>query len=161
MTGRARLVIDDLTIVANRLASLDAEISVEPIDDPLNWIERDLVSHVVQQTLGFALPEFLPERFEYTQLGVRLMVRDEVLYVLGTHGPREQTILTVRVGAQDLGVVREPAEPYNLGPWFDTLRAQAFTFVRRRLDDVSPQKAWRALSEHVPPASLESSAEEP
>jgi hypothetical protein len=161
MTGRARLVIDDLTIVANRLAALDAEIGVEPIEEPLNWIERDLVSHVVQQTLGFALPDFLPERFEYTQMGVHLMVRDEVLYVLGTHGPREQTILTVRVGTQDLGVVREPAEPYDLAPWFDSLRARAFAFVRSRLDDVSPQKAWRALSEYAPPAPAEPSAEKP
>ncbi|HPM22810.1 MAG TPA: hypothetical protein PLP66_02825 [Phycisphaerae bacterium] len=124
MSGQARLVIDDLTVESNRLASLDAEIIVEPTGPESDWIERNLLSEVLRRTIGFALPSFLPDRFEYTQLGVRLEVRDETLYVFGTHGAGQKTILSVRIGEQELPVVPEPERPIDLRPLCNELRAR-------------------------------------
>jgi hypothetical protein len=138
MTGRARVVIDDLTIDQNRLTSLDAQIVVQPAEGELNSIERNLLSEMLQRTLGVPLPSFLPDRFEYTQLGVRLEVRDEMLYVFGTHGPRQKTILSVSIGGQELPALFEPEEPIDLRAPFDSLRvrlAAAIELGLRRIGD--------------------------
>lgn len=141
MSGQAKVEVSDLTIVENRLASLGARIEVAPRAGEVGVIERALLSAVLEHTLGFGLPEFLPERFEYTQLGVELDARDELLYVFGTHGPREKTILSVSLAGQELGVVFEPEQPFDLRPHLDRLRAE----LRRRLAEWHAGKAWRGL----------------
>lgn len=146
MTGTARIVIDDLTIQQNRVVSLDMEIAVDPPADESNWIQRELVSEVLRRVIGVPLPSFLPDRFEYTRLGVRLEVRDELLYVFGTHGQREKTILTVKVGEQELPVITEPADPFDLSSHLDQLRARLAEYVEPRWRALTPADAWRALS---------------
>jgi hypothetical protein len=146
MTGRALLIIDDLTLNANRLEALDLRIDVVPNADAPQWIERRLLSELLRRTLGFELPEFLPERFEYARLGVRLQVRDEQLYVFGTHGPREQVILTMPFGGQELPIVLEPEAPFDLRPWLDDLRTRLAEHLRTDLPRFSPREAWRKWS---------------
>ena len=97
MPGQAHLSIKDLTINDNHLSSLDAEIVVDPTDDTPYWVERRLLSELLREVTGITLPDFLPDRLEYTRFGVRLEVRDEVLYVFGTHGGGGKTILTAAV----------------------------------------------------------------
>ncbi|MCK4342588.1 MAG: hypothetical protein KAY37_12790 [Phycisphaerae bacterium] len=154
MTGTARLDIHDLTITRNQLTSLDAEITVKPAEGEPNYIERRLVSEVLSRTLGLPLPEFLPERFEYTRLGVRFEVRDEVLYVFGTHGPRGKTILSVNIAGQELPVIPEPEEPFDLGGYLDELRARLRAHIEERLRTLTPEEAWRALSSPLQRAPL-------
>jgi hypothetical protein len=146
MSGRAHVVIDDLTINQNHLAALDARIVVEPSEGQANWIERGLLSEVLRRTIGLSLPSFLPERFEYTQLGVRLEVRDEVLYVFGTHGPRERAILSVNVGGQDIPALFEPANPIDLRSRMDETRTRLATYISERLRALEPMGAWQFLS---------------
>ena len=79
------------------------------------------------QAKGIALPDFvvrqLPERIEYTGLGVRAEIRDESLHLFGTHGADHAAILTVRALGRDWSVITEPKEPIELRPAFDRLRA--------------------------------------
>ena len=144
MSGTARLVIDDLTVEQNRLSSLNAELVVEQRAEP-NWIEGRLLEELVQRILHVNLPPLLPERIEYTHLGFRLDVRDEVLYVFGTHGPREKTILTVRLLDQEIPLLTEPEQPFELSSWFDQLRARAAAHVQAQADRFTAQRAWEAL----------------
>jgi hypothetical protein len=134
MTGRLNLTIPDLTIEDNRLKSLDAALIVEDAADRPNWIEGRLLREIISRTLKIPLPPILPERIEYTKLGVKLEVRDEVLYLFGTHGEREKTILTVRLHDRDLALLFEPRRSFDLAPWFDGLRAQAAEQIRQRLE---------------------------
>ena len=133
MTGNLRVVIDDLTIENNHLKSLDATMIVDDAVQQPNWIEGKLLRELISRTLEVDLPDVLPERIEYTQLGVKLDVRDEVLHVFGTHGPREKTILTVRLAELEMPLIREPEQPFDLSGWFDKLRAQAAERLQRRL----------------------------
>lgn len=146
MTGRARLVIDDLTIADNRVASLDAELHAVPAAGEATWIDRALLSEIVQRAWGVRLPEFLPERFRYTRLGLRLEVRDELLYVLGSHGPRQKVVLSIDVAGQEIPVVVEPPGPLSLTPWLDTVRARVAAEVAARTRSLTPDEAWRGLS---------------
>ncbi len=130
VTGRANLKIDDLTIRANQLTAADVHLSVQRSDD--NWVERRLLSELAQRTLGFTLPAWLPERFPYAELGVRFEVRDELLYVFGTHGPEQKTLLTVQVAGQDIGLIREPEEPFDLRATCAELRGRALAFLGER-----------------------------
>ncbi len=149
MAGRARLVIDDLTITDNQLARLDATITVSPTDGG-NWIERQLVSHILEQAFGIVLPEFLPERFEYVQLGLHIEVRDEMLYLFGTHGPDERTILTVSVAGRDLPVINEPEEPIDLHPWCSRLRERLAGELGRRWQGLREHERWGRYAPQLP-----------
>lgn len=144
-SGTARLIIDDLTVEHNRLCSLDAEIRVEGVAEPA-WVEGRLVTELVSRALNVDVPPFLPERIPYTRLGCRLEVRDEVLYVFGTHGPRQKTILTVRLLEQDFPLIVEPERPIDLTGWFDGLRGRFAKHLQERLDMLTLQQAWQAVS---------------
>jgi hypothetical protein len=144
ITGQARLVIDDLTIDENRLTSLDAEIRVDPRPTEANSIDRDLVSEVLRRTIGVPLPSFLPDRFEYTQLGVRLEVRDEVLYVLGTHGPRQKAILSVRIGGEEIPALFAPENPIELRAPLDSLRGSLHAAIDAGLRRLAQNSARHA-----------------
>jgi len=162
VTGEARVEIDDLTIRQNRLASLDARIVVkEPAGEP-NWFERGLLSQVLKRAAGLTVPKLLldqlPERIEYQQLGVRLQVRDEVLYVFGTHGPREKAILSVSLGGQELPVLLEPEDSFDLGPYLADLRTRLATRLQQRLPAFTPVDAWQALQSQLHPAAAPPSA---
>ncbi len=150
MTGQARLVIDDLTINQNRLSSLDAEIRVEPPQANANSIDRTLVSEVLRHTIGVPLPSFLPDRFEYTQLGLRLEVRDEVLYVLGTHGPRQKAILSIRAGGEDFPALLAPENPIELRAELDRLRDSLHAAIDEGLRRLAQHSAQHA---HAVPAT--------
>lgn len=133
MTGELTLAISDLTIERNRIKSLDAELRVADAGDTPNWIEGRLLQELLRRTLKIALPPFMPERITYSKLGVKIEIRDEILYAFGTHGPRETTILTARINDQDLPVVFEPRRSFDLGPWLDDLRRRAAEHIDRRL----------------------------
>lgn len=138
MSGRVQLRITDLTIEDNRLSSLDAVVRVEP-SERQNWIESDLLEFVVWQVLKVDLPPILPERLEYSELGVRLEVRDEQLVVYGTHGVGGRTILTARLFGADVPLVSEPRGAFDLRPWLDRLRAMAHAQWRPRRHTRGPE----------------------
>jgi len=124
MTGDLDIVISDLTIVNNRLQSLDVELIVADATESPNWVEGRLLRELVKRMLNMEMPSFLPERIEYTKLGLKLEVRDEVLYIFGAHGAGETTILTVRMYGRDVPLVFEPRRSIDLAPWLDQLRAR-------------------------------------
>jgi hypothetical protein len=126
VTGTARLAVTDLTIVQNRLESLNAEFRTLPPAEGAapNAIDMSVLNEAVRRAFGFALPAFLPPRVEYTDFGVRLEARDELLNVFGTHGPGGKIILTAQVGGQALPLVPEPVQPIDLKPQLDILRTQ-------------------------------------
>ena len=139
MSGCLNVTITDLTIEDNRLKSLDAALVVADALEQPNWVEGRLLREMISRALKIELPALLPERIEYTRLGLRLEVRDEVLYVFGTHGEREQTILTVRMFEREVPLVFEPRRSFDLRPWLDELRARAARQLEERLRSSSGQ----------------------
>jgi len=142
MTGNLRVSITDLTIEDNRLRSLEAEVRVEDAGAEPNWIEGELLRNLITRVLKFDLPAFLPEsiwreQLDYSRLGFRLDVEDEVLHVFGTHGSREKTILTIRVLGRDLPIVREPERAIPLDGWMDQLRERAADILVRQFGDAA------------------------
>ena len=133
MTGDLTLIISDLTIEDNHIKSLDAELRVADAEGTPNWIEGRLLQTLIERTLKVALPPLLPERIEYVKLGVKIEIRDEILYVFGTHGPRESVILTARLYEQDVPIVIEPRRSFDLGPWLDDLRRRASDRIEMNL----------------------------
>jgi hypothetical protein len=131
MSGEARATIADLTIEHNRIASLRGEVRVPAGNGP-RWIEGALLQNATSHLLGLNLPVALPERVEYRELGVRAEVRDEVLHVRGTHGPRERTILTVLLQGVELPLVFAPQRPIELSPYLDPWRDRAAAELARQ-----------------------------
>lgn len=133
ITGTLRLSIEDLTIEKNELASLKAVIAVDEAASAQNWIEGELLRELVQRTLSIPLPPILPKRIEYKRLGVRVEVRDEQLFIFGTHGEKQKTILTVLLGGRELGLIQEPEACFDLRPLLNDVRQKAAEQARARL----------------------------
>ena len=150
LTGRAKVVIDDLTITHNHLASANATIEAIPPADEAGTLERALVASVLDRAGGISLPDtiwqLLPEQFEYATLGVIFEARDERLNVFGTHGPQEKTILSVRLHEHDWPVLMEPGEPIDLRPALSAVREQLQTHFAQRWRSLTPRDAWQAIS---------------
>ncbi len=144
MSGTAHVLIEDLMIEHNRVRRLRATIDVAPDEAGDNWIERELLSRILEQTLKVRLPDFLPERFNYAELGVELEINDEILDVFGTHGARGKTILTVRVGERTVPVLREPNDGFDLKRTFDAWRAEWLPQWKQAWRDLRPGDTWRA-----------------
>lgn len=124
MTGMLRVVISDLEIRDNHINRLVADIR---IDDQLpgpHRVSGRLIRELVSRIIKINLPPVLPESVEFSRLGFRLDVQDEILHVFGSHGPREKTILTARLFGRDVPLITEPEQSFDLAPWLDQVRNQ-------------------------------------
>ena len=139
MTGRLDITISDLRIENNILKSMDVSLIVVDATEEANWIEGRLLREIISRTLKINLPPVLPERIEYTRLGAKLEARDEVLYIFGTHGEREKTIMTARLYGNDLPLIFEPRRSFDLGPWFDELRSRASKHLEQLGQQLQPE----------------------
>lgn len=123
MSGRGTVRIHNMLIENNTLVALEARVEASRAGDEELWISRELLASVAKQVLKFELPRLLPERIEYARLGAELRIEQEELYVFGTHGQANKSILTIRLpGGMELPLVREPATPFSLRGWFEQLR---------------------------------------
>jgi hypothetical protein len=144
LTGRARVVIKDLTVLDNRLSALEGTVIVGASASEPHTIDRTLIATALRRILGIELPSFvpLPEELEYTQLGIRFELKDESLRLFGTHGPRDKTILTIAVAGHELAIVNEPEDPIDLTPFFDELRTRITAHIAAQLQRLGPANPW-------------------
>ena len=132
MTGVLNIQIDDLTIEDNHLISMDAIISIDDAVQTPNRIEGRLIHEVVKRALKMSLPPLLPESIEYSRFGLRLEVRDEELFIFGSHGRHEKTILTIRMFDNDFPLINEPENAIDLKPWMDDLRRRMLEAIQQQ-----------------------------
>jgi len=147
-TGRLIIRVNNLDIVDDRIRSADIEINALPPPDAPGTIDRDLLLEAAEKAFDFSWPpslprELLPEKVEYAQLGMRLLIRDNLLRVLGTHGSDGDTILTIKVLGAPIGVVKEQPETIDLGPFIESLLAGA-----RGYDPAHMRDWWRSRTNH-------------
>ncbi len=123
LSGHAVVELSDLQIRDNHLVGLEAVVRVPP-DAPDKWLERRLLTGVLQRALGLRLPDILPGRIAYTRLGLTLHVQEEKLWIGGLEEHARQTILTIRLGDAELPLIRPPDGPIDLTPLLDRIRAR-------------------------------------
>lgn len=121
-TGRMSIRINNLNIAEDNIQSADIVVTVSPPSESPGTIDRDLVLSLAKSALDFSWPsmlpqDMLPESIEYREFGIRLLVQDNQLQVLGTHGRGGNTILTITVGGVPFEVLRGQNERYDLQPW--------------------------------------------
>jgi len=128
-TGRLRVVLNGLRV---REGAIEwADLRVESVPAPgqaaAGWFDRRLLLTGLREFVDVTWPEkvppeVLPGEIEYRRLGVRLLVEHNRLRVLGTHGPRRDTILTIRLLGMDVGVVKSLRREIDLTPWLAEVR---------------------------------------
>lgn len=119
--GQLSVRISNLELAGEVVRSADIELSLVPPTDRPGTIDRGLLLAVAEKAFRFTWPsalpqELLPERIEYAECGLRLVIRDNRLRILGTHGPKNETVLTVRVMGRSFGVLKEPSGLIDLTP---------------------------------------------
>lgn len=130
VTGTLDVNLRSLQMYDNAIASAELDLIAHPPQDRPGTIDGELLKNVVQQLFGIALPDLLPERLEYTDFGAKLLLEGGRLRVLGTHGPNNSAILTVRLFGHDVAVLHQPARSFDVQPYLDRLTAA--------LDQVEP-----------------------
>lgn len=125
-TGRVTVTINALRIESNRIVSADIDVAAAPPAGVSGTIDRELLLTAAKHLAGFSLPEWidpqwLPTKVEYTRFGLRLLVTDNRLRIIGTHGHDGDTILTIRVLGREWGVVKEWGGEIDLTPWVEEL----------------------------------------
>ncbi len=141
MTGDLLLKIDNLTLRDNRLIRAEGSAIVADAVESPNWIEGRLLHELAKRALSIELPSFLPERLEYTRLGASVEVRDEELFVFGSHGERNRTILTASIFGQEFPLAFEPRHSFVLTPVLDPLRARLLGALERWREPPASQPA--------------------
>lgn len=140
-TGIVDLAIADLVIIDNRLHRLIADAHVRNAAEQDGWIEGRLLQGLLSRASGISLPNWLPDRVHYAELGVRVEVHDEELYLLGTHGRDNRVIMTVLFQGQPLPLIYQPSRPIDLDTWLAPLRDELAAFARERFAPTPPEDA--------------------
>jgi hypothetical protein len=141
-TGALSVRINNLEIFDEMIRSADVELRAIPPPGGLGVIDRSLLLSLAEKALHFTWPSrlpqtLLPERVEYVEFGMRLLVRDNQLRILGTHGPGGNVILTIRMLGQPIGIVREQPGRIDLTPTWQLLLARL-----RALGDMPMSRFW-------------------
>ncbi len=143
-TGRVVIWINNVDFVENAIKSADIEVAVVPVEGQRGTISRGLVLDVAKRFFNFTWPEsipqnVLPESLEYAEFGLRAVVRDNQLRILGTHGEKKDVILTIKLFGRNFGIVREQPGTIDLTPHIeealDRLRTYDPKKVRQWLVD--------------------------
>ncbi|MCA9257380.1 MAG: hypothetical protein KDA33_17155, partial [Phycisphaerales bacterium] len=142
-TGTVTVRVNNFELIEETIRSADIEISVVPPASAKGYVERQLLLDVAEKALGFEWPSaipkrMLPDRVEYVAIGARLIVRDNQLRVLGTHGSGGRAIVTIRdpIFGSEVAVAKERSGAIDLGPYVH----EAFARMRSyRPEDV---KGW-------------------
>ncbi len=128
-TGRLTVRINNLDLVNDNIRSADIEVSALPPPGEAGTIDRDFLLAAAEKAFDFTWPEtlprnLLPDHVEYTQLGMRLLVQDNKMRVLGSHGVKGDVILTIRLFGAPIPVVKEQRRTVDLGPYLSALLAR-------------------------------------
>ncbi|MFH1418764.1 MAG: hypothetical protein ABII12_10840 [Planctomycetota bacterium] len=132
-TGSMVIRVNNLDIVDDNMKSADIEITVLPPEGEAGTIDRTLLLTAAERATGFTWPEavpqdILPEHVEYAEFGVRLLVRDNRLRILGTHGKDGDTILTIRLWGKPFPILHERPDTIDLQPHIHGLVARARSY---------------------------------
>jgi len=144
ISGRLRVEIRGLQIVDDRLVRAEVELTAVPPDGAPGTIDKSLLEWAAREIVGIEVGRILPERIEYAELGVRLVIDGEVLHVRGTHGQDGRTILTMRLFGRQVPLIREFDRAYEIGPLLARIREQIETYNMERF-----RRWWESV--HQPP----------
>ena len=112
VTGRLEVRINVLAIVDNVIQFADVDLIALPPESGPAFIEKSALATVGRRAFGLDLEHILPERVEYVQMGMKLLLDREGLRVRGTHGPEGRTLLTIKLLGRDVGILTQPDAVY-------------------------------------------------
>lgn len=140
-TGRLTIRVQNFDIEENAIKAADIEVVAVPPPGRPGTIDRKLILSAAQRFLDFTWPDslpqsILPEKLEYVQFGARLLIRDNQLRILGTHGASGDVILTIRVFGQDFGVVKQRPGAIDLTPAINELLDRVRSYDPHRVREL-------------------------
>ncbi len=135
--GQLRLSINSLTIESGEIAGADVDLSAVPPSGGRGTIQRDLLSHLMQQQLGLNLPDqLLPAEVEFVQIGAKIIVEGGQLRVMSLAGPAGPAMITARVFGQLVPLLGGVDQRFELRPLMERWReplSELRTRVQRHL----------------------------
>ena len=134
--------INSLVVRDNQLTSGNIDLHAEPPTGKPGTIDRQLLLDLLERYLGFQVPamlaRMLPQSVEFVRAEGKLLIDGTRLQILtlpdATSG--NGALLTVRIGGQELPMVRAIEQSFDLTGLMDRARAQA--------------KEWKDKLHHLP-----------
>ncbi len=122
ITGNLRVEIRSIVVVDDVLQRAEIECTAIPPKGQAGTIDKALLDLATRKLLGYDMTAVLPEHIEYVKLGALLEIEGNQLRLRGTHGHDGKTLLTIKVLGQQIPVVRESKQTYDIGPVVQMLR---------------------------------------
>ena len=137
-TGKLEIRVNNIDLVEGGIKSADIELTLRPPAGTPGTIDRALLVAAAERLLEFAWPasipqDLLPDKVAYVDCGVRLLVHDNQLRVLGTHGKNSDAILTISVFGQPISIIKEQKGTVDLSPWINQLQERINSYDREKI----------------------------
>ena len=146
VTGQLEVRINALAVVDNVIQFADVDLIALPPENGPAFIEKSALATVGRRVFGLDLERILPERVEYVQMGMKLLLDREGMRIRGTHGPEGRTLLTIRLLGRDVGILTQPETVYPVKDLVALVRGRlesydADAFIRWWSQQAEPQEA--------------------
>jgi hypothetical protein len=126
--GRLKVRLNALVVEDNRIDNGNIDVTVQGPNGEAGWIRKDLLLKVLQDQFDLALPRsvkmLLPERVEFVQMGVKILIEGEKLRVLSQPGPAGQALITVRLMNREMPLFGSLDTTIPLDNVFKDIRAR-------------------------------------
>ncbi len=117
VTGRLQITVNKLLIEDDKIAQADLTLHAVPPEGKPGTIDRQVLINAAQQFLKLDISKLLPsfiQNVEYTRIGARLIIEGDTLRLRGTHGPNNDTLITVKLLGRDWDAVKAPAQTFAI-----------------------------------------------
>ena len=132
VTGQLEVRLNALAVVDNVIQFADVELIALPPEDGPAYIDKTALVTLGERAFGVNLEPVLPERVEYVRMGAKLLLDREGLRIRGTHGPKNRTILTIKLFDREVGILRKPDRVYPMKDLIALLRAHPKDYDAQR-----------------------------
>ncbi|HEY3244223.1 MAG TPA: hypothetical protein VGM03_12825 [Phycisphaerae bacterium] len=117
ITGKLKVVIEALQIQDDHIHYADISLYAVPPAGEAGSIDRDVLISAAKDLLGIDISKVLPamiQKVEYAQMGAHLIIEGTNLRVRGTHGPDNDTLVTVKLLGREWGIIKAPERIFTI-----------------------------------------------
>lgn len=127
--GQVSVAIKSLVIKENELVSGEIDVNAKPPPGRPGTITKSVLLDLMERYLGFTISEMvvgmLPDSVEFVRARAKLLIEHHKLQILPVLNSGDDALLTIRIGGQELPLIRNIDQTYDLTPLIERARKQA------------------------------------
>lgn len=139
--GQLKVKVNSLIVENGEVLRGNIDVSARPAPGQKGTIETRLLLDVLKDRVGLKVPRrLLPESIEYVQMSAKVLIDGRRVRVLSSGGSAGPPVITARLLGQDVPLVAELDESFDLEPLLRELRERISQWkarVRTRIESTT------------------------